>query len=102
MTLSPNLMHDALHERNQYTIEREAQLGRWRADLASLEMQTSGGNLAHQDKLINLKREMDEVEDQLETLKDASGETWEDLKSNVDQAWEELSALLEKVKKEWQ
>lgn len=102
MMLSSNLIRDALQGRNQYIIEREARLGRWRADIATMETEINGGNLTHRKELIELKREMDVVEDQLEKLKEATGDTWEDLKPKADSAWEELSASLEKLKRKLQ
>lgn len=100
MMLSTNLRQDALNERSQYTIEKESQLGRWRADITSMEMQIGDGNLTYRDKVTELKREINMAEEQLEKLKGATDDAWNELKSSADLAWEALSASVEKVKQE--
>jgi hypothetical protein len=99
MMLSPDLLHDAQHERTEYIVDREAQLGRWRADIASMESQVAESNLVYRERLIELKQETDVAGELLEKLKVATGGTWEELKPRADQTWDELSASLEEIKK---
>jgi uncharacterized protein YukE len=100
MSISPMLVMDALKDRKRYASNKEAQLARWRADIATMEMHAGDGNLTYRDKLTELKHEMQTAEDQLERIQGATEDAWDGLRTRLDKAWEELSDSFETIKQE--
>ena len=101
-SLPPRLQSDLTQQRQAYHQEIEAQLARWRADIATMEAETAGKNQVDlQQRLIDLKSKLKRAETRLDKMKETTGDAWAELQTEIDDLRQAISDSVEQAQKEF-
>jgi chromosome segregation ATPase len=105
--LPPRLQSDLTRQRQAYHQELEAQLGRWRADIATMEAEMSAGasvqdQVALQQQLTNIKAKLERAKERLDKMKDTTGDAWAELQTDVANIHQNVSNSVDQAQKEFQ
>ncbi len=94
-------MEQSVTERELYEKKMRAQLDEWKAELAKIKAQTEGASadaqLTWKREMEELEREIEQGEQRLEELGEASGDAWESVKQGAESAWASLSSGFRKA-----
>lgn len=103
--LPPRLQSDLTQQRQAYHQEIEAQLARWRADIATMEADMAGASLKHQitlqKYLTDLKAKLTQAEIQVDELKEKTGDAWTELQTDIDDLQQDISESVDQAQKEF-
>ena len=90
-----------MSERALYEKKLQAKIDEWKAEAAKLRAKAEG---ASADAQLEWKREVDEIEreieraeDRLSELRDASGDAWASVKEGAEDAWSSISKGFERA-----
>jgi len=81
-------------EKELYQKKIQAQIDEWKAELSKLRAQSAGASADAQlelnQQVKELESNVDEAENKLTELREASDEAWDSLKAGVEEAWGSL------------
>ena len=105
--LPPRLQSDITRQQKAYHQEMEAQLARWRADIATMEAEMSAGasvqaQIALQQKLTKLKAQLEQAEKRLSKMTQVTGNAWAELQTEVADSHQTLTTAVDQAQKEFE
>jgi uncharacterized coiled-coil DUF342 family protein len=79
-----------------------AKLDEWNAEIDRLKAKLDGAKaekrIEYREDIENLKAKQKEVEEKIDTLRDAGDDAWEDLKKGVEDAWQSMESAVNAAK----
>ncbi|MFH1821916.1 MAG: hypothetical protein ABH852_05720 [Methanobacteriota archaeon] len=90
--------------KDKYVEKREAEIGKWNADLEDLEAKIKAAGVdaeatrAHEEHINALRQQREEAKAKLAEIQAAKDDKWEDLKDGLESVWTSITDGFEKVK----
>jgi uncharacterized coiled-coil DUF342 family protein len=91
-----------MSNRDAYVEKMHAKLDEWNAEIDRLKAKLDGAKaekrIEYREDIENLKAKQKEVEEKIDTLRDAGDDAWEDLKKGVEDAWQSMESAVNAAK----
>ena len=91
--------------REAYLEKLKAQLDEWNKDLDGLDRETSKADaktkIKYEEQIKELRQNVEEAQQTLTKIRDASENTWEDLKQGAETIWDMYKNSFKKAKSEF-
>lgn len=101
--LPPRMQSDVTQQREAYQQEIEAQMARWRADVAKMEADLTGATVSDQislqQQIAELKAKLTKANKRLAKMKETSGDAWVELQTEVDDLQQEISESMDQAQR---
>mgnify|MGYP000238813108 CR=1 FL=1 len=91
-----------MSNRDAYVEKMHAKLDELNAEIDRLKAKLDGAKaekrIEYQEDIENLKAKQKEVEEKIDTLRDAGDDAWEDIKKGVEDAWQSMESAVNAAK----
>lgn len=103
--LPSHMQSELTQQREAYQQKIEAQMARWRADVATIEADLTEASVSDQislqQQMADLKAKLARAEERLDQMKETTGDAWVELQTEVDDLQQEISKSLNQIQKEF-
>jgi uncharacterized coiled-coil DUF342 family protein len=87
--------------REAYIEKLEAKLREWSAEIDKLKAKAESSEVKireeYHKRIADLRARREDINQRAKKLKEAGGETWDELKSGTEKAWQEMKAAIDKA-----
>lgn len=84
-----------------YTEKLEAKLREWNVEFDKLKKKVESSEVKIKEEYHKMIEELhvkgEDIKKRIQKMKEASGETWEELKYGTDETWQEMKAAIDKI-----
>lgn len=104
--LPSRMQSELTQQREAYQQKIEAQMARWRADVATMEADlteaTVSDQISLQQQIADLKAKLARAEERLDQMKETTGDAWVELQTEVDDLQQQISKSFNQIQKDYQ